>query len=78
MYNVAIFLGYMIGSFLTGFFFKEIGSTMTFKIYSGLAALCALIYIIIYISYLKHTTVGKESSNLIYEKGNRFFRIVKI
>ncbi|XP_011861711.1 PREDICTED: major facilitator superfamily domain-containing protein 6-like protein B [Vollenhovia emeryi] len=50
-------LGYMIGSFLAGFLFEKIGSRMTFRTYSGLGALAALMYFILYVSYLKHTTV---------------------
>lgn len=63
MYNLSIFLGYTIGNFLAGFLIKEVGSRMTFRIYSGLAALSAFVYIIIYISYLRHTT-GKKFIDL--------------
>ena len=64
MYNVAIFLGYAIGSFLGGFLFRQIGGRRTLRIYSGLATLSALVYIISYTLYTKRTT-GKESSNSI-------------
>ncbi|XP_011861775.1 PREDICTED: uncharacterized protein LOC105558607 isoform X2 [Vollenhovia emeryi] len=50
-------LGYMIGSFLAGFLFEKIGGRMTFRAYSGLAAFAALMYFILYVSYLRHTTI---------------------
>ena len=64
MYNVAISLGYAIGSFLGGFLFRKIGGQRTLRVYSGLAILSALVYIILYTLYIKRTS-GKESSNSI-------------
>ncbi|EGI63269.1 Major facilitator superfamily domain-containing protein 6 [Acromyrmex echinatior] len=57
-------LGYAIGSFLGGFLFRKIGGQRTLRVYSGLAILSALVYIILYTLYIKRTS-GKESSNSI-------------
>ncbi|KYN05806.1 Major facilitator superfamily domain-containing protein 6 [Cyphomyrmex costatus] len=56
-------IGYAIGSFSAGFLFKEVGSRMTLKIYSGLAAFFALVYIIVYTLYLKHMTLSSVTQN---------------
>ncbi|XP_011058182.1 PREDICTED: major facilitator superfamily domain-containing protein 6-like [Acromyrmex echinatior] len=49
-------LGYAIGSFLGGFLFRKIGGQRTLRVYSGLAILSALVYIILYTLYIKRTS----------------------
>ncbi|XP_011706693.1 PREDICTED: major facilitator superfamily domain-containing protein 6-like, partial [Wasmannia auropunctata] len=56
-------LGYAIGSFFGGFLFKNVGGRMALRIYSGLAALAALVYISLYILYLKRTTLSLDIRN---------------
>ncbi|KAL0114116.1 hypothetical protein PUN28_011436 [Cardiocondyla obscurior] len=62
-------LGYAVGGLLAGYLIKKVGSSMTFRIYAGLAALSALLYFIIYVSYLKHTmTVIDIRNNVEWRK----------
>ncbi|XP_011706542.1 PREDICTED: uncharacterized protein LOC105461729 [Wasmannia auropunctata] len=56
-------LGYAIGSFFGGFLFKNVGGRIALRIYSGLAALAALVYITLYILYLKHATLSLDVRN---------------
>lgn len=54
--------GYAVGSLVGGILYKKVGGSMTLRIFSGLAALSAFIYLILYTLYLKRKTPGKGSS----------------
>ncbi|XP_043488345.1 major facilitator superfamily domain-containing protein 6 [Polistes fuscatus] len=49
-------LGYAIGSLISGILYKQVGGVITLRIFATVAAFSSLIYIILHITYLKHTT----------------------
>jgi len=63
--NVTIFLGLSIGSLIGGILYKELGGSVTLRIFSAFAAFSALTYFILHIFYLKYET-GKKLNNLIF------------
>ncbi|KAI4477376.1 hypothetical protein M0804_012762 [Polistes exclamans] len=49
-------LGYAIGSLIGGILYKEVGGVLTLRIFATVALFSSLIYVILHITYLKHTT----------------------
>lgn len=72
-YNIQMFLfcnvilvilsGYAVGSLVGGILYKEVGGAITLRIFSMLAAVSALMYLILHTLYLKYNTPGEKSSN---------------
>lgn len=61
--NATIFSGFAVGSLIGGLLYKKVGGAITLRIFSILAALSALMYLILHVSYLKYKTPGKKLSN---------------
>ncbi|XP_011871570.1 PREDICTED: major facilitator superfamily domain-containing protein 6 [Vollenhovia emeryi] len=49
-------LGYAVGSLIGGILYKKVGGATTLRIFSGLAAFSAFMYLILHTLYLKHKT----------------------
>ncbi|XP_077266793.1 major facilitator superfamily domain-containing protein 6-like [Temnothorax americanus] len=54
--------GFAVGSFIIGVLYKTFGGTITMRIFSVFAALSALTYFILYISYIKHKTPDSRNN----------------
>lgn len=66
LYNaiIVIFSGYAVGSLIGGILYKKVGGATTLRIFSMLAAISALMYLVLHILYLKHETPGEKSNIL--------------
>ncbi|XP_071653973.1 major facilitator superfamily domain-containing protein 6-like isoform X2 [Temnothorax longispinosus] len=54
--------GFAVGCFIIGVSYKSFGGTITMRIFSAFAALSALTYFILYISYIKHKTPDSRNN----------------
>lgn len=55
-------LGFAVGSLIGGILYKKVGGATTLRIFSGLAASSAFMYLILHILYLKHKTPDARKS----------------
>lgn len=60
-----MFLGFFIGNLMGSLLLKKFGGALTLKIFSVFAAFYALVYLLLYITYLKYKIPGKKSSDLM-------------